>query len=101
MPNATLVALLRKLAAAMADFLCFLAVAGACQAQVRSPIPVRPLTGGGEATLEADQQRQAGKIFYADGHVDMHYQTARLRADHVEYDSDRQVVLAKGNVELD
>ena len=59
------------------------------------------LTAGGEASLEADQQRQAGKIFYADGHVDVRYQNARLRADHVEYDSETQVVVAHGHVELD
>src|ERR1700731_3014095 len=55
----------------------------------------------GEATLEADQQSQVGKMFYADGHVDVHYANARLRADHVEYDSEAQVVNARGNVELD
>ena len=58
-------------------------------------------TAGGEATLEADQQRQVGKIFYADGHVDVRYENARLRADHVEYDSEAQVVIARGNVQLD
>ncbi len=57
--------------------------------------------GGGEATLEADQQRQAGRIFYADGHVDVRYQNARLRADHVEYNADAQVVVARGHVQLD
>ena len=56
---------------------------------------------GGTATLEADQQRAVGKTFYADGHVDMNYQNARLRADHVEYDSDAQIVIARGNVQLD
>ncbi len=63
--------------------------------------PLVALTAGGEATLEADQQRQAGKIFYADGHVDVRYQNARLRADHVEYDSETQVVVAHGHVVLD
>lgn len=66
-------------------------------AKISPPAAVR----GGEATLEADQQRQVGKIFYADGHVDVHYQNARLRADHVEYDSETQVVAARGNVQLD
>jgi LPS-assembly protein len=63
-----------------------------------SPLAAAP---AGEATLEADQQRQVGKMFYADGHVDVHYANARLRADHVEYDSETQVVLARGNVQLD
>jgi LPS-assembly protein len=55
----------------------------------------------GEATLEADRQSQVGKMFYADGHVDVHYANSRLRADHVEYDSEAQVLIARGNVELD
>ena len=53
------------------------------------------------AALEADQQRQVGNIFYADGHVDLRYENTRLRADHVEYDDDTQVATAHGNVQLD
>ena len=68
---------------------------------LQKPKPLVGLTTGGEATLEADQQRQVGKIFYADGHVDVRYQNARLRADHVEYDNEAQVVVARGNVQLD
>jgi LPS-assembly protein len=79
----------------------FLISASVTTAQGPRPSPLRPPTGGGEATLEADQQREVGKVFYADGHVDMHYQSARLRADHVEYNSDTQVVIARGNVQLD
>ena len=56
---------------------------------------------GGIATLEADQQQQVGRIFYADGHVDVLYQNSRLRADHVEYNEDTQVAIARGNVKLD
>jgi LPS-assembly protein len=70
-------------------------------AQITPEAPLRLPTGGGEATLEADQQKQAGRIFYADGHVEVRYQNARLRADHVEYDSSMQVVTAWGNVQLD
>jgi len=64
------------------------------------PSPQRPAEGG-IATLEADQQRQVGKIFYADGHVDVRYQNYRIRADHAEYNSETGVVIAKGNVQLD
>ncbi len=56
---------------------------------------------GGIATLEADQQHQVGRVFYADGHVDVLYQNSRLRADHVEYNEDTQVAIARGNVKLD
>ena len=55
----------------------------------------------GIASLEADQQRQVGKIFYADGHVDVQYQNYRIRADHAEYDSELGIVTAKGNIQLD
>jgi len=72
-------------------------------AQVTAPSRIVPPVPpqGGEATLEADQQREVGRIFYADGHVDIHYGEARLRADHVEYDSEAQTVRAQGNVQLD
>jgi LPS-assembly protein len=72
--------------------------------QAKKPAPLVSPTkqGGGEsATLEADQQRQVGKIYYADGHVDVHYENTRLRADHVEYNEETQVVIAHGNVQLD
>jgi LPS-assembly protein len=62
--------------------------------------PQRP-SEGGVATLEADQQRQVGKTFYADGHVDVRYQNYRIRADHAEYNSETGVINAKGNVQLD
>jgi LPS-assembly protein len=63
--------------------------------------PVQSKNVGEISTLEADQQRQVGKIYYADGHVDIHYENTRLRADHVEYNEDTQVVIARGNVQLD
>lgn len=53
------------------------------------------------ATLEANHQSQVGRIYYADGNVDMEYQNVRLRADHVEYNEDTQVVIARGHVQLD
>jgi len=70
-------------------------------AQSGPQIPLKVPSAGGEATLEADQQRQVGKVFYADGHVDIRYESARMRADHVQYDSDAQVVIAHDNVQLD
>ena len=66
-----------------------------------SQIPLKLPSPGGEVTLEADQQRQAGRIFYADGHVDVRYENVRLRADHIEYDEQAQVINARGNVQLD
>src|ERR1700735_440826 len=57
--------------------------------------------GDQTATLEANQQRQVGKIYYADGNVDVRYENTRLRADHVEYNEDTYVVVARGHVLLD
>jgi LPS-assembly protein len=57
---------------------------------------------GGEVTLEADRQGgQIGKMYHADGNVDIRYQNVRLRADHVEWDQQTDVVTAHGHVQLD
>jgi LPS-assembly protein len=78
-----------------------LVAAPAALGQAQGKTPSVEVTAGGEATLEADQQRAVGKTFYADGRVDVRYQNTRLRADHVEYDSERQIVIARGHVQLD
>jgi LPS-assembly protein len=91
----------RRLALPAGLLAIFLAIPHSLPAQTKAPGPFKGLSGGGEATLEADQQRQEGKIFFADGHVDVLYQSARLRADHVEYDSETQVAVARGHVQLD
>lgn len=57
--------------------------------------------GQGEFTLEADQQKQVGKIFYADGNVEIIYENARLRADHVEYNDETKTAKATGHVQFD
>jgi LPS-assembly protein len=101
MPNATFLKIVRRLALYAALIAIFFAVPRLVLGQNAPQAPLKALTAGGEATLEADQQRQVGKIFYADGHVDLSYQNARLRADHVEYDSAAQVVTATGHVQLD
>src|SRR5208282_6220095 len=101
MPKATPAQFVRRLALYAALLPIWFAAPRAIWGQAAPQKPLSGLTGGGEATLEADQQRQVGKKFYADGHVDMRYQNARLRADHVEYDSETQVVIARGNVQLD
>jgi len=101
MRNATLSQIVHR-AALFAALLCaFLAASHATSGQAKPKKPVPAFAQGGEATLEADQQKGVGKIYYADGHVDVHYQNSRLRADHVEYDSENQVVIARGHVQLD
>jgi LPS-assembly protein len=69
----------------------------------QTPSKSSPKASAGQsiASLEADQQRQVGKIFYADGHVDVSYQNYRIRADHAEYNSETGIVIANGHVQLD
>jgi LPS-assembly protein len=61
------------------------------------------LLPAGEATvrLEAEQQRKEGDLFFADGNVDIHYRNYRLRADHVQYNANTYVAVARGHVQFD
>jgi LPS-assembly protein len=106
MPNATLAKCLRKSARFTALLAIALLAPGAAIGQKnrkkleRHPAP-QLLNGGGEMTLQADQQRLVGKIYYADGNVDVVYENARLRADHAEYNTETQEISARGHVRLD
>ncbi len=106
MPNATVPNCLRK-SAGLAALLAVALIASSAAFGQRHRIKhaARPspnlLSAGGEVTLQADQQRLAGKIYYADGNVDVVYQNARLRADHVEYNTETQQINARGHVQLD
>jgi len=71
------------------------------KSSVANTSPVASVNGDQTATLEAKQQSQVAGISYADGDVDLRYQNTRLRADHVEYNNDTQVAIARGHVQLD
>lgn len=101
MPTIKTVPRLRRPIPGTTLFLLFLACGASSSAQTAKQIAPKIFEPGETAMLEADQQRAVGKTFYADGHVDMNYENARLRADHVEYDSETQVVIARGHVQLD
>jgi LPS-assembly protein len=58
-------------------------------------------TRGGVVELEAKQQRREGRIFYADGNVEIRYQTLRLRADHAEFNSETGNAVVRGNVRFE
>ncbi|HXZ18435.1 MAG TPA: putative LPS assembly protein LptD, partial [Candidatus Acidoferrales bacterium] len=73
-------------------------LAAAAQA---APRQVRAPARKGLVQLEAQQQRKVGNTFYADGDVDIHYETMRLRADHAEYNSDTGEARARGHVRYD
>jgi LPS-assembly protein len=101
MPNTKILPPLRRFVRWTALALLFVGSVHSAPTQTARNLPPKVFAPGGTATLEADQQRAVGKTFYADGHVDMSYENARLRADHVEYDSSTQTVIANGHVQLD
>jgi LPS-assembly protein len=73
-----------------------------CAATARAePAQVRVVTGDRILQLQADQQRKAGNVFIADGHVEFDYGDMVLHADHAEYNSDTYEVTATGHVVLD
>src|SRR5260370_31150372 len=60
-----------------------------------------PSAKAGVASLEAKTQSRTGNVTTADGDVDIHYADTRLRADHVEYNSNTYEATATGHVQLD
>ncbi|MGB6544225.1 MAG: LPS assembly protein LptD [Candidatus Acidiferrales bacterium] len=73
-----------------------------CGATARAePAQVRVVTGDRVVQLEADQQRKAGDVFIADGHVTIDYGDMVLKADHAEYNSDTFEITATGHLVLD
>lgn len=86
---------------ALTAALLLLTNAGPLFAQEANPIS-RFSQPGGQVTLEADRQGgQLGKVYWADGNVDLRYQNVRLRAGHIDWDQQTGVVNARGNVQLD
>lgn len=90
---------------ALAGLLFFVAGAGlhAADAPVASASrPQQRISAGTSVmTLEADQQSRKGKVFYADGNVDIRYEDTRLRADHVEFNDETKEASARGHVQFD
>ncbi|HVA72566.1 MAG TPA: LPS assembly protein LptD [Candidatus Limnocylindrales bacterium] len=78
-----------------------LPLAPLARGQTQPRTQTRLQTRGGVMTLEADTQKQVGKVFYADGRVDILYQGVRLRADHVQYNEATKIVAARGHVQFD
>jgi LPS-assembly protein len=100
MPKAKFFRSVRR-ATPAAVLLSFLTTPDVILAQAANPLP-KLSPAGGEVTLEADRQGgEIGKQYYADGNVDLRYQNLRLRADHVQWNRETDVVAARGHVELD
>jgi LPS-assembly protein len=100
MPNAKVVHSVGR-AVHAAVLLSLLITPRAVFAQATNPLS-KLSQAGGEVTLEADRQGgQIGKYYSADGNVDLRYQNLRLRADHLEWNEETDVVSARGHVQLD
>lgn len=69
----------------------------ACPAAAQVQLPA----GRGVAQLEADRQRVEGGVYYAEGNVVIRYESLRLFADRVEYDSATGVAHVSGNVRFE
>src|SRR5487761_243977 len=91
----------RRTIATLLLFLMALPLPAIANRSTQSRTQTRLRTQRGEMTLEADTQKQAGKVFFADGHVDILYAGIRLRADHVQYNEVTMTAVARGHVQFD
>src|SRR5437899_924348 len=60
-----------------------------------------PSGKGGIVNLSAVTQSRRGDLFIADGDVDITYEGARLRADHLEFNEKTKEAVASGHVQFD
>ena len=100
MPKSRLLRLVRKLVPALGAAV-FLLNARLLLAQEKRTVSqfAQP---GGQVTLKAVHQGgQIGKIYHADGKVDIHYIHLRLRAEQMEWNQQTGMVSARGHVQLD
>jgi LPS-assembly protein len=72
---------------------------GTILAQVRKP--TGPGKGGVAELSSTGAQKRQGDLTLADGDVDIHYGSQRLRADHVEYNEKTNQAMARGHVIFD
>ncbi|HEX4641952.1 MAG TPA: putative LPS assembly protein LptD, partial [Candidatus Acidoferrales bacterium] len=63
--------------------------------------PPAPSSGQPSVRLEAEQQRKEGDLYVADGKVEIQYKNLRLRADHVQYNTQTYQATATGHVLFD
>ena len=63
--------------------------------------PPEPSSGRPSVRLEAEQQRKEGDLYVADGKVEIQYKNLRLRADHVQYNTQTYQATASGHVLFD
>lgn len=57
--------------------------------------------GGGIVELQAEKQRVEGKLYIAEGNVDVRYNKLRMRADRIEYNIETYQAAAAGRVQFD
>jgi LPS-assembly protein len=100
MPKPRLSRLVRRVGPAAAISLLFL-TAHAAHAQTAKSVSQFPQPGGIVRLEAVHQGGQLGKIYYADGNVDLVYQDLRIRADHIEWNQQTGTISARGHVQLD
>lgn len=101
MPKTALLRSLGRFVPAAALLFSFLLLPRPLLAQTARPVS-KFSQPGGQVTLEADRQGgQIGKIYSADGNVDLVYKDLRLRADHLEWNQQAGSISARGHVQLD
>ena len=86
---------------ALANLLFLVVLASGGKAAAQGLIPLPQVPAGNTVQLTAQQQRKEGPLYIADGNVDIHYGEERLQADHVEYNSTTNDVVAQGHVQFD
>jgi LPS-assembly protein len=67
----------------------------------RAQLPKLSGKGGVAELSSSGPQSRQGNVTSADGDVDLHYGSERLRADHVEYNDQTNEGLARGRVQFD
>lgn len=58
-------------------------------------------TRNGDVTIDAGTLRESQNVFYADGHVDIIYDDARIRASHIQYNEATKEAVASEKVRFD
>jgi len=93
----------RQVHAAIRRFLPLTALLGAAWSLPSAIASAQQIRAPGKdqiAELEANTQTQKGDVWTADGDVDIRFGDTRLRADHVEYNTKTNEVVARGRVQL-
>ena len=77
------------------------AMRGTSAQEISTPSTSSASSAQPSVRLEAEQQRKEGDLYLADGKVEIQYKNFRLRADHVQYNTNTYMAEARGHVLFD